>query len=166
MAQLILANASATEAAGAKLTSALGADADGAVVYLQGPLGAGKTTLVRGLLAALGHPGRVKSPTYTLMERYDVEGRCVWHLDLYRIAAPGELAYLGLDELDPQTDLVLIEWPERGADKLPAADLIVSLGYLEAGRKLQLQAQTERGQVILKRFEVLVVKSEGDSDNT
>ncbi len=118
----------------------------GGVVFLRGELGAGKTTFARALLRALGVGGRVKSPTYTLLERYKVDGRDAFHLDLYRIADPGELEWLGLDELDSPATLVLVEWPERGAGALPAADLYVTLEHAATGgRHAYLSAASERG---------------------
>jgi tRNA threonylcarbamoyladenosine biosynthesis protein TsaE len=85
--------------------------------------GAGKTSFARALLTTLGVGERVKSPTYSLVEGYEAQGRPAWHLDLYRIADPGELEWLGLDALADPAALVLVEWPERGAGALPAADL-------------------------------------------
>jgi tRNA threonylcarbamoyl adenosine modification protein YjeE len=105
-----LADAAATGRLGAALARALGEG--GAVLYLSGELGAGKTTLARALLQALGYAGHVRSPTYTLVEPYELQGRRVFHLDLYRLAAAEELEYLGLRDLDPAQDLILVEWPE------------------------------------------------------
>ncbi|MCB1756150.1 MAG: tRNA (adenosine(37)-N6)-threonylcarbamoyltransferase complex ATPase subunit type 1 TsaE [Gammaproteobacteria bacterium] len=99
------------------------------VIYLHGELGAGKTSLSRGILQALGHRGAVKSPTYTLIESYAPGGRTVHHLDLYRLTEPEELAYLGLRDLLEEGAVFLIEWPELGAGFLPDADLHVSLFY-------------------------------------
>lgn len=118
----------------------------GGVVFLRGELGTGKTTFARALLRALGVGERVKSPTYTLLERYKVDGRDAFHLDLYRIANPGELEWLGLDELDAPETLVLVEWPERGAGALPAADLDVTLEHAGTGRQAYLSAASERGR--------------------
>lgn len=95
------------------------------VIYLDGPLGAGKTTFVRALLQALGHPGRVKSPTYGLLETYDAGGLRILHLDLYRIEHADELAYLALPDLFDENTVLLIEWPGRGGGGIPAADLVL-----------------------------------------
>lgn len=121
----------------------------GAVVYLQGSLGAGKTTFARALLRALGVTERVKSPTYTLVEPYTVPGLQAWHLDLYRIGDPRELEWLGLDALADPGALVLVEWPERGVGALPQADLLLRLAHAGEGRHAQLLARSPRGQRIL-----------------
>ena len=106
-----LSDEAATEAFGATLAQLLG---NGGIVTLSGQLGAGKTTLIRGFLHALGHQGAVKSPTYTLVEPYELDGRPIMHFDLYRLGDPEELEYLGFrDYLDGST-LCLIEWPEKG----------------------------------------------------
>ncbi len=119
---------------------------DGGVVYLRGALGAGKTTFARALLRALGVGERVKSPTYSLLERYMVDGRDAFHLDLYRIADAGELEWLGLDELDAPGTIVLIEWPERGGGALPAPDLEIVLEHEDAGRRGYLAPRSERAR--------------------
>lgn len=116
-----------------------------AVVHLRGDLGAGKSTLARALLRSLGVQGSIRSPTYTLVERYPLpQGGEAWHLDLYRIADPGELEYLGLD--GDEATLWLVEWPERGLGALPRPDLIVDLSVNRSGRLAVLQAGSERGQ--------------------
>ncbi len=97
------------------------------LVFLHGQLGAGKTTLVRGVLAALGHEGAVKSPTYTLLEPYSYNGQDAYHFDLYRIGDAEELAFVGFDEIIDGPGIKLIEWPERAATWLPAAQVEVSL---------------------------------------
>ena len=120
----------------------------GASVYLHGDLGAGKSSLARGWLRALGVTGAVRSPTYTLVERYPLaSGGEALHLDLYRIGDAGELEFLGLDEVDAA--LWLIEWPERGAERLVAPDLEVWLAMEGAGRRATLQARTARGEAWL-----------------
>ena len=96
--------------------------AGGGVVHLTGDLGVGKTTLVRGLLRAFGFEGRVKSPTYGLIESYDIDGMAIHHLDLYRLGHGEEILYLGLEDLVTDTSLLLVEWPEKGEGWLPAAD--------------------------------------------
>lgn len=141
------------ESATAALARRLGAVLDeGLVVYLHGPLGAGKTSFARALLTSLGVGERVKSPTYSLIEGYVAGTRPAWHLDLYRIADPGELEWLGLDALaDPQA-LVLVEWPERGLGALPAADIELHLAYSGDGRCVRFQARTRRGAHVLAQL--------------
>lgn len=117
---------------------------DGGVVYLRGELGAGKTTFARALLQAMGVGERVKSPTYSLLERYSVNGHDAFHLDLYRIAGEGELEWLGLDELDAPETIVLIEWPERGRGALPKPDLEIMLEHAGKGRSASLSARSAR----------------------
>ncbi|WP_243041416.1 tRNA (adenosine(37)-N6)-threonylcarbamoyltransferase complex ATPase subunit type 1 TsaE [Dyella sedimenti] len=144
-----LADEAATAALAARLAGALD---EGLVVYLHGELGAGKTSFARALLTALGAGERIKSPTYSLVESYRVQGRPAWHLDLYRIADPGELEWLGLDALSDPTALVLVEWPERGAGALPQADLVIHLGYAGTGRVARLEARTPRGVRVATRL--------------
>lgn len=107
------------------------------VVFLRGDLGAGKTTLVRGLLRALGHLGSVRSPTYTLIEPYEAGDQRIHHLDLYRLGDPEELEYLGLRDLLDGEGLVLVEWPERGAGMLPEPELIIEIEHAPPGRRLR-----------------------------
>lgn len=122
-----------------------------AVVYLQGDLGAGKSTLARAWLRALGVQGAIRSPTYTLVERYPVgHGADALHLDLYRIGDPGELEFLGLDGAG--IALWLVEWPERGGRSLPAADLVVGLAIGGDGRDAALSARSAAGTAWLGRF--------------
>ena len=129
------------EAATAGLAQRLApALASGGVVYLEGDLGSGKTTFARALLRALGAGERVKSPTYSLVECYELSALTVWHLDLYRIADPGELEWLGLDALDAPASLTLIEWPQRGAGRLPSPHLRVVLQQAGDGRIARLFA--------------------------
>lgn len=121
------------------------------VVHLQGDLGAGKSTLARALLRALGVEGTVRSPTYTLVERYPLEsGGEAWHMDLYRIGDPGELEFLGLDT--DEATLWLVEWPERGAGGLPPADLRVELVVDGDGRRVELVGLTDTGRDWLVRL--------------
>jgi tRNA threonylcarbamoyladenosine biosynthesis protein TsaE len=99
----------------------------GAVVYLSGDLGVGKTTLVRGILRALGFSGRVKSPSYGLVESYELDGLTVHHLDLYRLSHGEEITYLGLEDLFEGPTLLLVEWPEKGRGYLPPADVRITI---------------------------------------
>ena len=122
-----------------------------AVVQLQGDLGAGKSTLARALLRALGVQGGIRSPTYTLVERYPLsDGHEAWHLDLYRIGQAEELDFLGLDE--GSASLWLVEWPERGAGALPPTDLIVALEIEGQGRRARLSAASAAGHEWLDRL--------------
>lgn len=120
-----------------------------AVVHLQGDLGAGKSTLARGWLRMLGVTGAIRSPTYTLVERYPLPAGEALHLDLYRIGDGAELEFLGLDDADAV--LWLVEWPERGGDSLPAADLRVLLAIEGDGRRCELLPLTPQGRDWLAR---------------
>lgn len=133
------------EAATAEFARALERTRDGrAVVFLQGELGAGKSTLARAWLRARGVEGAIRSPTYTLVEHYPLAGGGnALHLDLYRIGAAGELEFLALDNDD--ADLWLVEWPERGAGALPAPDLTLLLALDGNGRSVDLTAGTAAG---------------------
>ena len=104
---------------------------------------------MRGILRALGHQGAVKSPTYTLVEPYEFPGRTCYHLDLYRVADPEELEYLGMRDLLAGNAVLLVEWPERGQGGLPPPDLEVRIGYSETGRVLDLRPRSPVGQAML-----------------
>lgn len=140
------------EAATGRLAAALAATAPApAVVHLSGDLGAGKSTLARAWLRALGVEGAIRSPTYTLVERYSLGGNAeALHLDLYRIGDAGELEFLGLDGVDAA--LWLVEWPERGGRALPPADLRVALAIAGHGRDVVLEAGGEAGTAWLARL--------------
>ncbi len=111
------------------------------LLILRGDLGAGKTTLVRGILRGLGHTVSVKSPTYTLLEPYELAQQTVYHFDFYRIADSQELEFIGIDELMDADAIKLVEWPEHAADKLPDPDLEILLQVEGAGRRLEIHAQ-------------------------
>ena len=145
--QLLLPTPENTEALGRALALTRPAQA---VVHLQGDLGAGKSTLARALLRALGVEGAIRSPTYTLVERYPIPEGEAWHLDLYRIGDVGELDFLGLDEA--VATLWLVEWPERAGSALPQADLRIELGNEGQGRVARLLAGSDEGAVWLARL--------------
>lgn len=141
-----VAGEAAMEAMGGCLAAAL---EEGAVIHLSGDLGAGKTTLSRGLLRALGHAGAVKSPTYTLVEPYTLARGPLYHFDLYRLADPEELEYMGVrDYLDGRA-VCLIEWPARGAGILPSPDLSITITGSGGDRQVHWQAVSDRGERML-----------------
>ena len=145
MTPVFLENEAATEAIGAALALII---TEGGLITLSGNLGAGKTTLTRGLMHALGHKGAVKSPTYTLVEPYEIDNRRIMHFDLYRLADPEELEYLGFrDYLDGST-LCLIEWPEKAKGFLPEPDLAISLEVVKNGRQISWLPFTDKGAVL------------------
>ena len=147
-------SAEETEAFGARLARARpGGDNTLYVVYLTGDLGAGKTTLTRGLLRSLGVTGAVRSPTYTLVEVYELGGAMTAvHLDLYRLNDPAELHNLGLREWARGGHLWLIEWPERGGELLPAPDLVISLAAGDGGHDIEVSARTDLGTEWINRL--------------
>lgn len=122
-----------------------------AVVHLHGDLGSGKSSLARAWLRAVGVAGAIRSPTYTLVERYRVPGGEALHIDLYRIGDASELEFLGLDDTDAA--LWLVEWPDRGAGALPAADLTVHLTLVGQGRSAVIAAETVAGEAWLERLD-------------
>jgi tRNA threonylcarbamoyladenosine biosynthesis protein TsaE len=137
------------EAFGARMAGVL---VPNTVIFLSGPLGAGKTTLVRGLLRALGWQGSVKSPTYTLVESYALADLHLHHFDLYRLTDPAELEFIGLrDYLDGHA-ICLVEWAERGAEMLPQADLVVEIAFQDSGRGIRCVPCTEAGRRLLTQI--------------
>jgi len=142
-----LPDAAATEALGRQIAEALPGDTSGWLVLLKGELGSGKSTLARALLRQLGVAGPVPSPTYTLVEPYEVRGRPVYHVDLYRISGETELPYLGWPDL--RQGLVLVEWPERVAAAAQGADLAIELDFDGNGRRVSVKALSHRAAGLL-----------------
>ena len=124
----------------------------GLVVFLSGELGAGKTTLARGILRGLGHAGKVKSPSFALVEPYTFSRLYLYHFDFYRFSDPRELGDAGFREHFNPESVCLVEWPENAAGMLPPADLKVSLKVTGSGRQLEIDADTEAGRRCLKRL--------------
>jgi tRNA threonylcarbamoyladenosine biosynthesis protein TsaE len=118
----------------------------GMVVYLSGELGAGKTTLARGILRGLGYAGRVKSPSYALVEPYKLSRLYLYHFDFYRFASPQELGEAGFKEHFNPDSVCLVEWPENAAGLLPAADIRSTMKVAGSGRELEIDADTETGR--------------------
>jgi tRNA threonylcarbamoyladenosine biosynthesis protein TsaE len=148
--KLELANEAATLALGAQIAAVCPDQLF--TIHLEGELGAGKTTFTRGLLHALGHQGNVKSPTYTIVERYDLKNRSIFHFDLYRLADPEELEFLGLDDYLSDDSLCIIEWPSQGEGFLPDSDLHISLRYLNEGREALIESKSELGHSLLENL--------------
>jgi tRNA threonylcarbamoyladenosine biosynthesis protein TsaE len=161
---LILANELATEQVGQRLAEGIlnrnankADSADNAdksfklsslVIFLEGDLAAGKTTLVRGFLRGMGHRGTVKSPTYTLVEEYQLQKETIFHFDLYRLFDAEELEFMGIREYFTDHSIVLVEWAERGLGFLPTADVLLTLKVIPEGRLLTAQFLTEKGLIL------------------
>ena len=123
------------------------------IIHLQGDLGSGKTTFARGFISTLGHAGKVKSPTFTLVETYQLGGVRLFHFDLYRLKDPEELEYIGVRELEGEQDVIcLIEWPEKGGKAVPTADLLINLEYCGDKRLVECHAKSPIGQKIIDNF--------------
>ncbi|MFK7864860.1 MAG: tRNA (adenosine(37)-N6)-threonylcarbamoyltransferase complex ATPase subunit type 1 TsaE [Pseudohongiellaceae bacterium] len=150
--QLFLADEEQTLSFGSRLAGAILASEEGAIIYLRGDLGAGKTTLARGLVQGFGHDGSVKSPTYTLVEPYELGKVNVYHFDLYRLSDPEEVDFLGVEEYFADANVCLFEWPQKGAGKIPQPDLSLQLSDSGTGRVVECQTHTVKGSKIGQRL--------------
>jgi tRNA threonylcarbamoyladenosine biosynthesis protein TsaE len=148
---LYLADEAATLALGARLAATL---RPGLVTYLSGDLGTGKTTIVRGCLRALGYKGRVKSPTFALVEVYELSRLYLHHFDFYRFEDPHEWIDAGFRDAFDGNDVWLVEWPEKAGDQLPPADLTIRLEHADAGRQATITGQTDAGKQCLDQLNV------------
>lgn len=137
-----LADESATQALGTRLAAII---QPGLIVYLRGDLGAGKTTLVRALIQALGYPGKIKSPTYTLVELYKVSNLCLYHFDFYRFSEPDEWVDAGFRDYFDGQAICLVEWPDQAGGLLPPPDLEVALLVQGTGRQVEIRASSPKG---------------------
>jgi tRNA threonylcarbamoyladenosine biosynthesis protein TsaE len=147
---IFLANEEATLTCAARLSQCVKKHA---IIFLKGDLGAGKTTFSRGFLRGLGYNGPVKSPTYTLVEPYEFPDFTLYHFDFYRLNSPQELEFIGIqDYLNPHA-ICLIEWPEKGEGLLPEPDLCCYISPDKEGRQLRIEAYSEKGKTILKRYQ-------------
>ncbi len=119
--------------------------------FFQGELGAGKTSLIRAILRAKNVSGSIKSPSYTLIEPYEIGNHMIYHMDLYRLASADELEWLGIRDYLHENAICLIEWPERGGKSLPQPDLMLTLHYLDEGREITISSQSLPGDTIIKQ---------------
>jgi tRNA threonylcarbamoyladenosine biosynthesis protein TsaE len=125
----------------------------GMVIYLRGDLGAGKTTLARSILQAIGVTDRIKSPTYTLVEPYTISSLYLYHFDFYRLRQPDEWVDAGFREYFNSDAVCLVEWPEKAGERLPAADVMIELTVDGDERNITLSANTEAGTNCLRRLQ-------------
>jgi tRNA threonylcarbamoyladenosine biosynthesis protein TsaE len=149
--ETFLADELATLELGAQLASGL---EPGMLLALRGSLGAGKTTLARGILRGLGFEGRVKSPTYSLVELYELSRLHLYHFDFYRFEDPNELTESGLQDAFNETNVCIVEWPEKADKLLPAADIEVTLSMTDSGRTAMLTAHSENGKRCLRQLQI------------
>ena len=149
--KLFLADEAATIDLGRRFLERLPPDLAGWTVLLGGELGAGKSTFARALIRAAGHSGPVPSPTYTLVEPYELPRGNIYHIDLYRVSSEEELRYLGWNELD--NGFRLVEWPDRAPGLLAQADLALHLEYEGSGRRAELKGLSRRGEALVEAFE-------------
>ena len=150
--QLARATFADTSIASKSIEDGIGVATLGGIFYLNGDLGAGKTTLTRGIMRAYGYEGAVKSPTYTIVEPYEFAKCHIYHFDLYRLADPEEVEYLGIDDYFSEANLCLIEWAEQGKGLLPPADIDIEIAIDGTARLLSCQSLSPKGEKIAKRL--------------
>ena len=155
MRTVSLPDANATEKLGGEIATVLARRPGAWIILLQGELGSGKSTLARAVLRSLGHEGTVPSPTYTLVEPYELDRCVVYHIDLYRISDAEELEFLGWSDLNE--GIRLIEWPERVPTLMEQGDLLISLSYDGDGRIAELVALSEDGKNLVDRLETSTI---------
>ncbi|TWX66379.1 tRNA (adenosine(37)-N6)-threonylcarbamoyltransferase complex ATPase subunit type 1 TsaE [Colwellia demingiae] len=156
--EYFLADEAATIAIGSGLAEVLKSATvqQALVVYLNGDLGAGKTTLTRGFVRGMGHKGNVKSPTYTLVEPYELGEWRVFHFDLYRLSDAEELEYMGIRDYFNNDCCCFIEWPEKGTGLLAKADLIINIAYQDEQRVIKLEAETVHGEQVINALAQII----------
>lgn len=147
--QLKIKNDAVMQNFGAKLAQAC---EEGTIIFLQGDLGAGKTTLVRGFLRGFGFIGTVRSPTFTLVEPYIFATKTIYHFDLYRLVDAEELEFIGFRDYFSDTTICLLEWPEKGGDYLPTPDLIIRIAFHGKARVVEIMASTAKGVKLIQRI--------------
>jgi tRNA threonylcarbamoyladenosine biosynthesis protein TsaE len=155
---LILQDVAATEKLGSVLANVL---QDGTLILLQGDLGVGKTSLVRGVLRQLGHTAAVKSPTYTLLEEYSLAGKEIIHFDLYRLSDPEELDLIGIRDYFNGKACCFVEWPDRGKGYLPPEDLVIRISHRASGREARLTAASDSGREIIASIQTALDQESG-----
>lgn len=137
---------------GAQLATAIGKIDTPLLILLNGDLGTGKTTISRGLLQGLGHQGAVKSPTYTLVEPYELGIGKIYHFDLYRLIDPDELEHIGFSDYLLDAKLCIIEWPENGGSYIPQPDITIGISQYELGRQVTLNSTSKSGRQCLEQI--------------
>lgn len=155
MLELEVAGEARQEALGTRLAQQI---VPPCILYLEGELGTGKTTLARGILRGFGYQGRVKSPTYTLLEPYELDRLACYHFDLYRLADPEELTFIGIEDLLRADAVLLVEWPERGRGVLPSPDLGITIRYQGQGRIVRFTPESEKGIQIINNLQKVWLK--------
>lgn len=153
-AQIVLTSASEqdTETLASAIAKICNSFGEAWTIHLHGDLGAGKTCFSRGFIRGLGHTGSVKSPTYTLVEPYELPSLNIFHFDLYRLADPEELEFMGIRDYQQADTINLIEWPEKGAELLPLPDLEISIEFTEQGRSIELLGKSPKARELIQQL--------------